>query len=64
MSPMIEQDPDPTEPTRACPVKGCPCRALDRAANAWRAAAELVAATDDGVVVDFVPRPKRKGSPP
>jgi hypothetical protein len=63
MDPLIEHDPDPTEPTKTCPVPGCPCRSLDQAADAWRAAADLVGLADDGVVVDFVPRPKRKGSP-
>jgi hypothetical protein len=67
---VVEIDPDPTEPTRDCPVPGCPCRILERSANAWGAAAAAVSLLDGdagetsddeivlsaGRVIDFTPK--------
>lgn len=71
----MEIDPDPTQPTRTCPVAGCPCRALERSADAWGTAAASISLLDDdgdpaetsddevvvaaGRVIDFIPGPKR-----
>lgn len=60
----MEVDPDPTQPNRNCPIIGCPCKALERSAAAWGAAATAVSLMDEepedpAAVLRLVPPPRR-----